>query len=164
MGQRPLAIQSWRWQEEGRAARAALRSLLYGLRGQQVAVWLPTHADDLTVVATLGALTPTMDIEAIGYSRFAMARTGRRDIRIALHDGRVFCRRITGSSELSADVERLALDSPLGEQIEPEQIARVSWMALCRLSSDQAEIHHHADSLGLASCSLTFRGVRDDEL
>jgi len=79
---KPMPITRWRWMELGRAQRAQLRALLYGLRGQQVPVWLPTHADDLTVVAPIGALSTVMDIEYIGYTRFAQARAGRRDVRI----------------------------------------------------------------------------------
>ena len=40
---------------------------------------------------------------------------------------------------------------------------RISWLALCRGNSDAVEIHHQTDSEGVASSSLTFRGVRDDE-
>lgn len=126
-------------------------------------VWLPTHADDLTVVATIGALSTVMDIEYIGYTRFAQARAGRRDIRLQLWNGSVFYRRITGCTELSTSVERLVFDTALGTQVEPSDIARVSWMVLSRLSGDQVEIDHQVDSEGVASCSLTFRGVRDDE-
>lgn len=160
---KPMPITRWRWLELGRAQRAQLRALLYGLRGQQVPVWLPTHADDLTVVATIGALSTVMDIEYIGYTRFAQARAGRRDIRLQLWNGSVFYRRITGCTELSTSVERLVFDTALGTQVEPSDIARVSWMVLSRLSGDQVEIDHQVDSEGVASCSLTFRGVRDDE-
>lgn len=160
---KPMPLTRWRWLELGRVKRAQLRSLLYGLRGQQVPVWMPTYADDLTVVAAIGALSTVMDIEHIGYTRFAQARAGRRDIRIQLWNGSVFYRRITGCTELSTSVERLVLDNALGVQVEPSVIARVSWMVLSRLNSDLVEIDHQVDSEGVASCSLTFRGVRDDE-
>ncbi|SFB65560.1 hypothetical protein SAMN04244574_04842, partial [Azotobacter beijerinckii] len=160
---RAFPVQGHRWLGMGRAERGALRSLLYALRGRQVPVWLPTHAADLEPVATVTAVATTLDVANVGYTRFGQSRPGRRDIRIELWDGTAFHRRITGSSELSADVERLAIDSPLGVQVEPAEVLRISWLTLCRLDSDSLEIHHETDSEGVANCALVFRGVRDDE-
>jgi hypothetical protein len=105
----------------------------------------------------------TLDVANIGYSRFGKAQPGRRDIRLELWDGRVFLRRLTGVTELDADAERLALDAALGVSVTPAQVARISWLVLCRLDSDSIEIHHETDSEGVASSALVFRGVRDDE-
>ncbi|MNZ91057.1 hypothetical protein D3C78_1100310 [compost metagenome] len=160
---RALPVQGYRWQELGRAERAKYRGLLYALRGRQVPVWVPTHAEDLTLVATVTDVATTLDVEYLGYTRFGQGRPGRCDIRIELYDGSVYHRRITGSSELSADIERLAIDSTLGRQIEPADVSRISWMALCRLDSDTVEIDHLTDSEGVAKSALVFRGVRDDE-
>ncbi|WP_252858332.1 hypothetical protein [Pseudomonas nitroreducens] len=99
----------------------------------------------------------------IGYTRFGQLRAGRRDIRIELVDGTAFHRRIVNATELSASVERLQLDSQLGQDVTLDQVARICWMALCRSNSDVVEIEHITDSEGLASSSLIFKRVRDDE-
>lgn len=163
LADRAFPITGYRWVDMGRAARAAWRSLVYALRGQQVAMWVPTHADDLTLVATISDVATTLDIENIGYTRFAQGRPGRRDIRIELYDGAIFYRRITGSTELDGDVERLSISSSLGRLVTPSQVARICWMVLSRSASDVFEIEHITDSEGPATGSLTFRGVRDDE-
>jgi hypothetical protein len=160
---RAFPVQGHRWLGLGRSERGAFRSLLYALRGRQVPVWLPTHADDLELVATVTGVATSLDVANVSYTRFASGKPGRCDIRLELWDGTAFHRRISGSTELSADVERLAIDSPLGVQVEPADVARISWMALCRLDSDGIEIHHETDSEGVANCALVFRGVRDDE-
>lgn len=161
---RALPVQAHRWIELGRAERAAYRSLLYALRGRHAAIWVPTHADDLHLVATVAPLVTSLDVAYVGYTRFAQGKTGRRDIRIELFNGTVFHRRITGSVELDQDTERLAIDSALGIQVVPGAVMRISWLALCRGNADAVEIHHETDSEGVASSSLTFRGVRDDDL
>jgi len=161
---RALPVQGWRWLELGRAARASFRSMLYGLRGRQVPVWVPTHADDLQLVAPVNGAAIALDVANIAYTCFGQARPGRRDIRIELLNGTVFHRRITGSTEMAGGIERLAIDSALGQPVDPSQVARISWMVLSRGNSDRVEIEHQTDSEGVASCSLTFRGVRDDEL
>jgi hypothetical protein len=160
---RALPVRSWRWLEQGRAQRAALRSLLYALRGQQKAIWIPSHADDLTPVATIASVATTIDIAYCGYTRFGQSRPGRRDIRIELLSGVAYHRRITGSTEISTSVERISIDVSLGANVEPSAIMRISWLVLSRGSSDQAVIDHQTDSEGVAACAVTFRGVRDDE-
>jgi len=161
---RALPITDWRWVDMGRADRAWLRSLLYYLRGRQRAVWVPTHADDLTVVAPMTDTALTIDVANVGYSRFGLQRVGRRDIRIELVNGQVLYRRITGSSEIDANVERLAIDSVLGTAMVPEDIARVCWLVLSRGNADRVTLDHITDSEGAAAAQVTFRGVRDDDL
>lgn len=163
LADRAFPVTGYRWVDMGRAARAAWRSLVYALRGRQVAMWVPTHADDLTLVAQINDLGTILDIANIGYTRFGQGRPGRRDIRIELFDGSVFYRRITGSTELDSDTERLSINNSLGRLVTPAQVARICWMTLSRSNSDVFEIEHITDSEGPATGSLTFRGVRDDE-
>ncbi|MDH0290577.1 hypothetical protein N7414_15745 [Pseudomonas sp. GD04087] len=164
LADRPFPVTGYRWLDLGRARRSAWRSLVHGLRGRQTAVWVPTHADDLTLVNQVNDLSTTMDVTNVGYTRFASARPGRRDIRIELRDGSVFHRRILNSTELDSETERLAIDVSLGRLVLPSQVSRICWMALSRGSSDVVEIEHITDSEGLASSAITFRGVPDDEL
>ena len=86
----------------------------------------------------------------------------QRQARTARH-GTVYYRRITGSTELSSDIERIAIDATFGRQILPTDVLRISWLVFCRLDSDTVEIEHMTDSEGLAAAQLVFRGIRDDE-
>jgi len=160
---RALQVIGQRHLDLGREARARVRSFIYGMRGRQKAVWVPSHMDDLTLVATLSAVSTTMDIENIGYTRFSNGKPGRRDIRIELFDGSVFMRRLIGSTELDSQVERVGLDSALGAEVHPHQVARISWMNLMRFESDTQEIEHMTDSEGVAAWATVFREERDDE-
>lgn len=154
----------YRWAHYNRAERAQYRSLLYALRGRQVAVWVCTHSDDLTLVDIITQTSTAMDVANIGYSRFAAARVGRCDFRMQLHDGTVFYRRITGSIEIDAERERLTIDTSFNRQIAPAEIARISWIYLARQDTDAISITHRVDSEGLAQSQQIFRGVRDGEL
>lgn len=160
---RALALLGQRWIDQGRAQRAALRSFIYAMRGRQKTVWVPTHMSDLSLIAAAASTATSIDIANVGYTRFASAKAGRRDIRIELHDGSVFFRRITASTELSADIERLAIDEAFGRVVLPSEVMRISWMSLCRFNGDSIEIEHQTDSEGVASCSMVFKEVRDDE-
>ncbi len=161
---RALQMLGQRHLDLGREARALVRSFIYGMRGRQQVVWVPSHMDDLTLVAAISAAATTIDIENIGYTRFSNGKPGRRDIRIELFDGSVFMRRLIGSTELDSQIERVGLDSALGVEVQPHQVARISWMNLMRFESDVQEIEHMTDSEGVAAWATVFREERDDEL
>lgn len=164
IGNRTLPVQSWRTVLYQREQRYRFRAFLYALNGRQKAVWLPTWADDLTITQIVSAGAAAITVENVGYTRFANGRTGRKDIRIELHSGQVFYRRIVGSEELNTEEERLAINEPLNVQIQPSEVAQVSWLALMRLDSDTVTLEHVTDSEGVARSQLIFKGVRDDDL
>ena len=155
-----ISLQQHRWVLEGRQERAAWRSLVYGLRGRAKSVWVPTHAWDLQL--TKPASGALLTVERIGYARFGVKTQGRQDIRIELHSGSVIYRRITAAAE-DASAEILSLDADLPGVINPADVWRISFMALCRAADDTVELAHHSDAQGgLATASITWRGVRDD--
>ncbi|PKM31727.1 MAG: hypothetical protein CVV07_01030 [Gammaproteobacteria bacterium HGW-Gammaproteobacteria-11] len=159
---RAMPVTGFGWLEMGRAQRARYRSLLYTLAGKRTAVWIPTHADDLTLVNPASDAEPFIDVAHVGYTRFGQARVGRRDIRVELFSGEIYYRRINSSSEISSDVERLFINEPLGLSVNPEGVKRICWLVLSRGASDTSDIDHMADSEGLASAQIVFMGVADD--
>lgn len=156
-----FTLQGYRWLLGSRAEHTALRALLYHLQGRFQALWLPTFADDLTLVDPVAPADMGLTVANVGYSRFAGGASGRRDIRIELRSGVVYHRRITDASEAGA-TETLALDSALGAIVNPGDVARISYLALCRLDQDDLELLHETDADGSTTCSAIFRSVRDD--
>lgn len=159
--QAAFGLYQYDWMTYGRQEQANLRALFYALRGSQKALWLPTFSDDLTVKSIIVASGQTLDVQWCGYSRFAQSQLGRQDIQIRLKNGTVLYRRITSSTELDSNTERLAVDTTFPAQILPTDIIRISFMSLCRLSNDSVVIEHLNDSDGIAKSSATFRGVRE---
>lgn len=156
---RAFREQSLRYLLGSRAELAAMRSLLYGLRGRAGHVWVPSWAQDLLIVAPVTAVATTITIEWAGYSLFGRAQPGRRDIRIELTDGTVLYRRITAAVAAGAN-ETLTIDSALGRAVQPHQVLIVSFMALSELASDRVELLHETDGDGLTEVKLDFLGVR----
>lgn len=157
-----LPLQGYRWLCGDRSQYLAMRGLLYGLRGQQRAWWLPTFAQDLELAAPVTAFSQTIDVAWCGYTLHGAAGIGRRDIRIELKNGTALHRRITASQELNEDAERLVLDASLGVNVTPTQVRRISYLVLSRLSQDDVELEHPTDADGITHLAVTFRGVRDD--
>ncbi len=157
-----ITRQMHRWKLSGIAAHTAFRSLLYTLDGRRVAMWVPTHAWDLTVVAAIGSASTAVQIENVGYAQFGVGQRGRQDIRIELRSGTVYYRRIVGAVQLTGSTEQLAIDTALGTTVQPQAIARVSFMTLSRSDSDEFEIQHINDVAGVATSAVIFRSVGDE--
>ena len=157
-----FVLQQHAWALWGRDEHTAFRSLLYGLRGRQAAIWVPTHAADLVAAGQVQG--QTLQVQPCGYADLVItgkARMGRQDVRIELVTGEALHRRITAAAA-DATLDTLALDQPLPAGVSASAITRISFMALCRLAEDSAEITHHTDAGGLAKATLKFRGVRAD--
>lgn len=156
----PVAVQSHRWLCDGRTEIDTMRQWLFARRGRLSAFWLPSWARDLEVQATIGASDTTIDVEACGYTTHIAQAIGRRDIRIELVDGTVYYRRITGSTVVDADTERLTISSALGASVSPASIYAVSFMHLARLDTDAVEIAWHR--WDVAEAVFTVRGILND--
>lgn len=152
--------QSHRWLLDGRAQIDAHRRWLYARQGRLVACWVPTFASDMVLAASVGSGATTIDVEACGYTAHLAQGIGRRDIRILLGSGAAYHRRITGSSVISAAVERLTIDTALGAAVAPSDVALISFMDLMRHDSDAVEISWWRSDV--AEASLVLRGSRND--
>lgn len=156
----PLTVQRMRYTLTSRAEIDTWKKRLWALRGKQGAIWVPTWADDLTVVATVSDVATNIDVAWTGYVQYLAQDLNRRDIRIELRNGTIFYRRITGSTEVSATVERLSIDAALGEIVQPGDVALVSFMGQSRSDSDQHEIAYFTgEAAETAFSARTYRGA-----
>lgn len=156
----PIPSQRMRWALYSRADQEAFRRLLYALQGRRGSAWVPSWTDDLTVVAQVPNSAAFVDVEATQYSLQVVQSPNRRDLRVQLRSGAIFYRRITGSSQVSQGVERLAIDAPFGVTLQPDDFEQLSFMMLARLDGDGVELSHWT---GDACESATlFKGFRSD--
>lgn len=150
-----------RWRLWGAAERASFRGLLYGLRGRQVPIWVPSGLQDLRAAAAIGAASTSLTVEWAGYTLYGRQQAHCRDLRIVLHNGTTFMRRVTGSAQAGAS-EVLQLSAPLGQLVQPGAIRRIEWMRLCTLATDEIDIEHHADLAGAARALTPFAALVPD--
>lgn len=157
---RPVVAQTMGWTFASPEETAAYRRLLAQQRGRLRGIWVPTWTRDLELVASVSSASTTVQVAWSGYALHLAGQAGRRDLRIELHDGTVAYARVTGAVELNADTEQLTLAAPLGIDATPAQVAAISFMALCRLNSDAAEISHWTGEV--AQAAATFRSYYGD--
>lgn len=149
-----------RWLLVGRAAIAGFRFWLAARAGRLKPFWLPSFQSDLRVIAPVGGTDAFLTVENRSYAEGPVAAVGRRDLLISTTSGAQFYRRVTAASEISDSSELVAIDSPLGTTLPPEQFQRISFMQLVRLDTDNVEIAHITDEV--AEVVLPLRSIRDD--
>lgn len=153
---RSFTMQTHLMMLAGRAEQWSFRQMLYRLRGQQGAVWLPTFNADLELSRNRASGDALLDVKKVGYAYTGGLVDGRQHILI---DGAI-TRKITAlGAAPSAAEERVVLDGALGAALATG--ATASFMDISRLASDNIQIHHITDSDGVAEASLSFRAFRD---
>lgn len=137
----------------------ALRAFLFARQGRRKALWVPSFARDVIVVTDpIASGAVNIDVEACGFTDYVEAGVNRRDLRIELRNGTIYYRRVTGSSTVDEDTERLTLDAPLGATIAASDIVTISFMALARLDQDGVEFAYWSGDV--VDARLGFRTVR----
>lgn len=155
-----IPIQSWLWSAFDRTEIETLRRFLFARMGRWKAIWLPTFTNDLRLAAGLTSAQVNMDVEWCGLTAFVQEGAHRRDVRIELKDGTVFYRRVSGFVQVDADTERMTLASALGQAVDPDDVAMISWLMLARLDQDAVEITWYTP--GAAEAQLAFAGFNND--
>lgn len=154
---RAFTLQTHQLLLNGRDEQWAFRQMLYRLRGQQAAVWVPTFNRDVELSRDAAAADTQIDIKQIGYAYTGGSVSGRRHLLI----GGTTPRQVTGTAApLSGSEERLLLDGALGADFPAGAFG--SFVDICRLGQDTIEIKHITDSDGVAESNLTFRAFRDE--
>ncbi|MDF7667937.1 hypothetical protein PT273_08805 [Orbaceae bacterium ESL0727] len=152
----PFFVQEFRWFMTERNEQKQLRQLFYYLHGQQKNIWVTSQSSDFRV---LNINERMLDVVNVDFSKIGLM-PGRRDIAIALIDGRTLYRRIQSAAVLSDKAERLLLDESIN--VAANDIVTISFLTLCRLDSDAITWEHITDADGLANITCSFRGVRDE--
>jgi len=159
-----LLRQVFGYSPVGRAELARMRSLLYLLCGRWGAVWVPSWADDFTLVSQANTGNTALDVAWKGYTLYTPMHRNRRDLRIQ-QGGTVQYARIEGATELDANTERLGISAPLTTTLVPGQ-ATLRYLTLWRLDTDRLEwawwSGDHGGDRANADISLPMRTFRHD--
>lgn len=154
-----FTLQQFQWLTVGRVQLAALRSLFYQLDGQRELLWLPSFADDFDLVAPIDAADTAIEVVRNGFTDYGGPRVGHEDVMIALRDGTLIFRRITGSSLTGENTETIVFDEAIGVDATIKEVRQVCFLAQSRLDADVLELTHHSDIDGACRSSIVFRSA-----
>jgi hypothetical protein len=127
------------WRPKTRTELMDIRRMFLALRGRQVAFKIPRNTDDLVATQPLSSGANTIDVENTGFARYVVED---RQFRVTFTDGTTLVRSVTGSAELSADEERLTLNTTWPANRPVDEIARIDYIETARLATDRITILH----------------------
>lgn len=149
-----------KWDSPDLAELWRIRRLLHALAGSRVSFFLPSFRSDLILTQDISPGSPTIRIQECGYTTFMKSRRPWADVRIILVDGTTETRRII-DSEVDGDEEVLTLSSAFDpiNVIDLDDVVRIEYVNLVRISDDEARIQHR--HLGDASITIALVAVKE---
>lgn len=159
--ERQFVKQQYDWIVCGKTEQRSLQALLWSLRGRFAAVWLPTFADDMTVIEDTPVDAAYITVKNSDYIEQGGVRPGKTELMIQMVDGSRLYRTVVAAANTVDGDEIIGVDVPFYEGLIAKNVMRVSFMNLCRLDQDTVDIEHLTDTAGVAKVSVTFRAAPD---
>lgn len=157
---RAFTMQQFGWTLEGRAQHRAFETMLKGLRGRGIPLWVPTYMRDFEVVEDIDAGDTTLAVGRCGFTQAGGPRDDRQHLMIETASV-TYYRKIADSAEQSDGSETLLLNTALPAAVAADDVLRVCFMTLMRLNSDTVEIGHLTDDSGISEVQATLRSAPD---
>jgi len=151
-----IISQSWNFVNGNINDCWSFREFLHYLRGRFKAIWIPTFRKDFILSRQIGPTDTTFYIENIGLAQNFMLNNLRKHLAFIFPDSTILFREITDINAYDEDEEIITIDSALGVTIDPGDCI-ISFLDLCRLSTDEIRIEWFGD--GLNQCELLFTDV-----
>jgi hypothetical protein len=124
-----------------RAQIAKLLGFTKRMKGQWKSCWVPSWQPDFTLAMDATSTDTSIKVrDWQNYTQFYALNKMRRDIIIFLRDGTQIMRRITNSTNQGDGTETLSLDAALGTDFTINDVARISFLKLCRLDANRIEL------------------------
>ncbi|AKH36900.1 MULTISPECIES: hypothetical protein [Nitrosomonas] len=142
------------WLLKSRKERADFRKWLYARAGRWKPFWMPSWNEDFKLQNTLAGTDTKLVVEFAFYERFVPATPMRNALMIELFNGTKIFKDILSVDEISETEENVFIDSPVGFDIQPQDVKRISYLNLSRLDSDMVEIFHETDTISRVSALI----------
>nr|WP_281720102.1 hypothetical protein [Nitrosomonas nitrosa] len=142
------------WLMKSRKERADFRKWLYARAGRWKPFWMPSWNEDFKLTSLLAGTDTKLVVQFAFYKRFVPATPMRDALMIELFNGTRIFKDILSIDEISETEENVFIDSPVGFDIQPQDVRRISYLNLSRLDSDTVEIFHETDTISRVSALI----------
>jgi hypothetical protein len=160
---RGFGTQTHTWVPMGRKDHAAIRDMLYFLKGQLTGFWMPTFGADFELAGDATPDSTSIKVKWTGYSTLGFPVEGRDTIVIFLHSGdRMFLRITSATGSGDNDFEVLTFESEVGYTLTAETVRKISFMQYSRLAQDSVQIAHLTESHGVSTISANISAISYD--
>jgi hypothetical protein len=136
------------WFVNGRTEAKAYRDFIDRRAGRLVPFWVPTWREDLTLTQQAASGSQAILVQNCGYTTRMYPDVSRRYLAIRTPTNGWIYRKVTSSADTGA-TETITLDATHGVTLPAGTI--VSFLTLCRLADDAAEIDWETPIFGQAT-------------
>lgn len=154
-GDFPAIGRSYRWMVKTEEQIRSLKAFFARRAGRFRPVWAPSGLDDFTLVEPIETVGVSIVVANNEYASLVNLHPAKRDIAIILRDGTVHARRIM-SAQGAADRLVLGLDAGFTQGIRLEEVKRVSYLGLYRLSEDYVTFNYRTNSVAIVEADLVL--------
>jgi hypothetical protein len=151
IGDLSFQSQGFQWFLHGRVKVQQFRDFVDLVGGAQVPFWVPTWRQDLILSQEAASNASAITIQSVRYSARMFPDRARRYLAIKSPSGGWIYRKATSASA-SGNEETLTLDAQNGVVLPVG--TSVSFLTLCRLADDDAEIDWSTTEFGQATTRL----------
>lgn len=138
------------------------RQFLLALRGRFGAFWLPTRAQDFTLLEAIAGNDTSMVVEDQDYQRFVDGLQHKATLRMTLVDGSKVVRTVVAAEPCEGIGEVLTVSEPWPATIQPGDVAYAEWLEPVRLVDDVVQIEHTGyGKARVATSVVTVQDVPD---
>jgi hypothetical protein len=138
-------------------AAQTLLDTFYRARGRRGEFYVPTHENDLVLMAPLLAGTNYLVADGVGLAKFLGGDTVYRAVAVFLRDGTVVCNRVRSITAFSEASSRVVCQDEWPRGIAVDEITAVSWLLLTSFASDGLTLTWKTASSAEAEVSFTTR-------
>ena len=139
-------IQTWEYIALNKKEKCNILNFLYNRAGRYSLFWMPTFANDITIIDDINTGQNILIIEPINAPSI-LQYNDKKHIRIDVWDGTVYYKEISGASIVDELSERIILTEQFTNFIAKEDILTVSFMNLVNIAHDNIEIEHLGDDV-----------------
>lgn len=134
---RPSRTTTFRWMLKGETSIYNFRKFIYRRLGMAVSFWMPSWVNDFrSITRTYTAGDAVFRFYDNGYFLNSAGLVERQHLQIQLKNGTILRRKITSSTQVSAAISEITLDSAYGVQFTDLDIVRASYLSRYRLGTD----------------------------
>ena len=152
----PAPTRPFSWLARGRAEIAAMRDFLDDRKGKAVPFWLPSLQWDLSLAEDVTASSPTLQISWMRYASQMFGTTGARR-HLALWDLGIPSfeyYEVTAASDPGDGLTETLTISPVTARNYQADRTVISFLKLCRLEQDTAEIRYPSGNVAQATIEV----------
>lgn len=143
----PTVIRRFMWTLKTRDDVSTLRAFFGRRVGRVNPVWMPSGADDFSLVGDVTAGETSVTIGFSEYQSLIANHPARTHVVFIMRNGTHYARRIQSVTSLPDGTSLLTLNEALSVSFTPADVKRVSYLGLYRLGSDDVDFEWFTDGV-----------------